>query len=445
MSLTLIIWLLLFAGLAIAAFTRPVYAVSLYMLTFFLSPPFWWWGDSIEGYRWNFISGCILLGVAMMAPKPIVRGPTRTIFLVSLAIIVNATLVNFVLAGNNPASADAYSLLLKFFVLIYAMYRTIRSTQDLQIVMLSILFGAAYIGFEIVVNDRGDIVHNRLEGVGAPGATTANHFASLMVTILPMVAPFFLVGKKWMKILVVCLAPFIVNVVLLCNSRGAFLAAITSAIMFIVAAPKDVRAKAIKTIAVGAIGVFLLLGDVRIVDRFLTTFASAEERDDSSQSRLDFWKAGLAMIGDYPLGAGGHGFKKVHGAKYLRASGVSDVARAVHNGYINEACAWGIQGISLRLFWYFLTICVAVKYIRRECHDDSLEHFQQLTQIALLSGFAAYLVTCLFGDQNTSEWGYWMVAMIVSVVRLEQIVEHNSDFEEEPVNEDTLTTDMLEV
>jgi len=158
LSLTLIIWLLLFAGLAIAAFTRPVYAVSLYMLTFFLSPPFWWWGDPIEGYRWNLISGCILLGVSMMAPKPIVKGHTHTIFLVSLAIIVNATLVNFVLAGNSPESADAYSLLLKFFVLLYAMYRTIRSTQDLQIVMLSILLGAAYIGFEIVVNDRGDIV-----------------------------------------------------------------------------------------------------------------------------------------------------------------------------------------------------------------------------------------------------------------------------------------------
>jgi len=431
MSLTLIIWLLLFAGLAIAAFTRPVYAVSLYMLTFFLSPPFWWWGDPIEGYRWNFISGCILLGVSMMAPKPIVKGRTRTIFLVSLAIIVNATLVNFVLAGNSKESADAYSLLLKFFALTYAMYRTIRSTKDLQIVMLSILLGATYIGFEIVVHDRGDIVQNRLEGVGAPGATTANHFASLMVIILPMVAPFFLVGKTWMKILVVCLAPFIINVVLLCNSRGAFLAAITSAVIFIVTAPKDVRAKAMKTIAVGAFGVFLLLGDVRIVDRFLTVFVSAEERDSSAQSRLDFWKAGLAMIGDYPLGAGGHGFKKVHGVKYLRNSGVSDVARAVHNGYLNEACEWGIQGLIMRLFWFYLVMRLGWSCLRLRS-DEETDRFITLTQIAMLSSLSAFLVTYLFGDQNSSEWGYWIMALVLAVATLH---EHSSTGEEEEDDE----------
>ena len=115
------------------------------------------------------------------------------------------------------------------------------------------------------------------------------------------------------------LAPLIVNVVLLCNSRGAFLAAIVSAVVFIAMSPGRIRSKAVKTVAVGAFGVFLLMGDVRIMDRFLTTFASEEERDSSAQSRLNFAGAGLAMIGDYPLGAGGNGFKKVHGIKYLRS------------------------------------------------------------------------------------------------------------------------------
>jgi len=417
MSLTLIIWLLLFAGLAVAAFTRPVYAVSLYMLTFFLSPPFWWWGDPIEGYRWNFISGFILLGATMITPTPLITNRTKSFFVVSFAIIVNAALVNFFIAGNSEESAESFSLVLKFFLLAYMLFRTIRSKEDLQIVMLSILLGAAYIGFEITINDRGDLVGNRLEGVGAPGATTANHFASLMVTIMPMLAPFFLAGRTWVKILVVCLAPFIVNVVLLCNSRGAFLAAIISGIIFVCCAPKSIRSKAWKTAVFAVFGVFMLLGDARIIDRFVSTFTSTEERDQSAQSRLDFWEAGMGMIADYPLGGGGSGFKKVHGVKYLRASGVSDVARAVHNGYLNEACEWGIQGLMIRLFWFYAVARMVWDGLRRH-QDNSTDLFLLLTQIAMLSSLSAFLVTYIFGDQNSSEWGYWIVALILVVARL---------------------------
>ena len=419
MSLTLVVWGLLFIGLLIAAFKRPAFAVSLYMLTFFLSPGFWWWGDAIKGYRWNLYSGLILLAMSFMVKAPELTGKGRTLFHVSLAMIANATLVNFLLAGNSEVSFESYELFVKFFVLAYLVFRTVRTVDDLQIVMLSILLGAAYIGFECTVNDRGEIVGNRLEGVGAPGAATANHFASLMVTLLPLVAPFFLVGRLWMKVLVVCLAPLIVNVILLCNSRGAFLAAIVSAVVFIAMSPRTIRSKALKTVAVGAFGVFLLMGDARIMDRFFTTFASGEERDSSAQSRLDFAGAGLSMVADFPLGAGGNGFKKVHGLKYLSRDGISEVARAVHNGYLNEACEWGVQGLAMRLFWFLTSLSLAWQYIRnhREASEENL--FPMLTQVALVSGLSAFLVTYMFGDQNSSEWGYWLVALMLTVTTLE--------------------------
>lgn len=429
MSLTLLIWLLLFAGLTLATLTRPVYAVALYMLTFFLSPPFWWWGDLIEPYRWNLISGFILLGAALVSPAPQPTQRVRTVLIVSLAMILNAVFVNFAIAGNSYHSADSFTEFIKFFLLMYMIIRTVRSIDDLQIVMLAILLGAAYIGYEATVNERGKIVQNRLEGVGAPGATTANHFASLMVTVLPLVAPFFLVGRLWQKVLVVCLAPLLVNTILLCNSRGAFLAAIFSAGVFIATAPKEVRSKAWKVVGIGALGVFFMLGDARIIDRFMTTFSSSEERDRSAQSRLDFASAGLAMIADYPLGAGGHGFKKVHGVKYLRAAGASNVARAVHNGYLNEACEWGLQGLLMRLYWFYVTIRIGFAFTRRGQEDLGMDPFLLLTMCALLSGLGAYLVTYLFGDQNSSEWGYWMVALVVAVELIGQALREQAWFE----------------
>ena len=228
MSLTVILWLLLFAGLTLAAFKRPAYAVAGYMLSFFLCPPFWWWGGPIEGIRWNFYSGLILLAVVLLSsPRKIgsLEGNSRRVFLIAVFILANATFVNFALASNTEISTEVYFLLAKFFLLCYLIYASIKSKFDMQIVMMSMILGAAYIGFEVTVNERGELEGNRLEGVGAPGANTANHFASLMVAVLPLVAPFFLVGNIYYKSLAVICAPLIVNVVLLCNSRGAFLAA----------------------------------------------------------------------------------------------------------------------------------------------------------------------------------------------------------------------------
>ncbi len=406
--------MLLFVGLLVAAIKRSVFAVSLYMLTFFLLPAFWWWGDLLAGYRWNFYAGFVLLAASLSTEKRQFAGLAKRLFNVSLAILANVTFVNFVIAGNTDVSFDGYQMVVKFLLLIFLIVRTVRTEGDLKIVMMSILLGASYIGYECAFNDRGDIVKNRLEGVGAPGASTANHFASLMVTILPLVSAFFLVGRMREKVAVILMAPLLVNLVLLCNSRGAFLSAIFSAIILIVFSPRHIRSKAIKVVAVGSLGVFLLLGDTRIIDRFATTFASKEDRDHSAASRLDFWAAGIEMIRDYPLGAGGYGFKKVHGVRYLRKSGASETARAVHNGYINEACQWGLQGLGLRLLWFSLAIIVAVRSIRSLVAAREKNNFLILTQISLLAGLGAFLLGSLFGDVLDAEWGHWMVALIVA-------------------------------
>ena len=430
MSLTLVLWLLLFVWLTLAALNRPVYAVAGYMLSFYLCPRFWWWGDLIEGYRWNFYSGLILLGVVLIsAPRKIssLDLNSRRVFLIAAFILANATFVNYALASKTEISTEAYMLLVKFLLLCYLIYASIKSKFDMQVVMMSIILGAAYIGFEVTVNDRGELQGNRLEGVGAPGASTANHFASLMVTVLPLVASFFLVGNIYHKALAVICAPLIVNVILLCNSRGAFLAAIMSAIVFLAMAPKGVRKKAWIVVIAGAIGTFMLMGDSRILDRFMTTFAAQEERDNSAQSRIELIKAGADMIFDHPLGAGGDSFKKVHGVKYLRRHGISDNAKAIHNGYLNETCDWGIQGSLLRLAFFGFTIFATWQHLKASPIDPEFE-FERLAACSFLSGIAALLVTSLFGDHLDSEWGLWMVALMIAYMAITPI-DHNGDDE----------------
>ena len=424
MNLTLLVWLVLLVLLVVLSFKRPAYGVALYMLIFFAEPDLWWWGKVIGGYRWSLYGGIALL-VAVIVSRLLGsqgapsgnRRPGRFLGWVAVAMLVNATLVHLLLAPNTAISSGPYWQLAKFVLLFFLISAAIRTREDLRIVLLSIVLGAGYIGYECTVNDRGHLRGDRLEGVGAPGATGANQLASLMVTVLPITGAFFLAGKRWEKLLMLPIAPFILNVVILCNSRGAFLSLIVSVVILLFFAPPRVRKRVLKLVCLGAVATWLLLGDPRIVERFMTTFAAKEERGGSAEHRLDYWLAGLRMLGDHPFGTGGDGFKRVYGPHYIAAvNGQNFRSRSVHNGYINEACNWGIQGIFLQML--FMMGGLAVLWRMARSYKTVGDRFSRILGIVLFVGMIGFLGECMFGSFLDAEWGYWCVALAVSHARV---------------------------
>lgn len=423
MSLTLLVWFAVFGILALLAFRRPAWGVSLYMLTFFACPPFWWWGAPVEGYRWSLYGGIALLASVLLSggfrrqEESDESWPQlRRVSVLALVIVANATAIHFIVAGGSETSAVAYFLVAKFVLLFFMMVAAGRTEADFRIILLSIILGAAYIGYEATLNDRGRVNGNRLEGIGAPGAAASNECASLMVTVLPLAGAAFMASSGKAKLIPLLAAPLILNVVLLCNSRGAFLAGIVSAIVFLSVSPRATRRRAYKLVALGLVALYLLLGDARIVERFSTVFADQEERDSSAANRLMYWGIGLSMVADYPIGAGGHGFNKVHGSKYLAREGLYFEARSVHCGFINEACEWGLQGLALRVA-LFVVSWTCLRRTIRIC-DDEGEHPRAILGAGIAASMAAFLVTCAFGDFLDAEWGYWLIALSVIHARL---------------------------
>jgi len=419
------IWLSLFAILTVLAFTRPAYGISLYMLSYFAAPMLWWWGKlSIGGFRWNLLSSLILAAAAIAGGfvNPSKGGyaaeskKVKFMCWMMVGIAVNATFVHFVFAPNRSYSAICYELLVKYVVLFFLMIIATRSVKDFRIVLLSILLGASYIGYEVTFNNRGKIRKNRLEGVGAPGASQANELASLMVTILPLTGVFLLSDRWREKIITVPIGGLLVNVILLCNSRGAFLSCIGSAAVFLVVTPAKQRKAAIGIVMLGSLGTWMLMGDTRIVDRFMTIFASEEDRDDSAAGRIDYWKAGLKVIGEHPMGTGGKGFNKIYGPPAIRAITNKDFdSRSVHNGYICEACEWGIQGGLMRLAFIFTAMSLMFE-TSRQCSRRN-DAMGSVLGAAFISGTVAFLITSFFGDYVDNEWGYWVGALSVAYGR----------------------------
>lgn len=414
MSATAILWGLIAATLLLVSLHRPAYAVAFYMLTFFAAPNLWWWGKALPDLRYAIIAGLVLLVAVLLRPRGNAETPYRfgAVHVVAILMAANATFVHFLLASVPAVSLDNYVQLLKLVLLFFLIWRAIQERTDFRIVIMSLALGAAYIGYEVTINHRGSFTGSRLEGVGAPGADTSNGLACLFVTVLPLVGSLLIHSGKRHKLAAVVAAPLALNVVLLCNSRGAFLALIGSALSFLLLARGRARKDAIKALALGAVALFLLLGDPKILDRFATTFAGSEDRDASAASRMDFWRAGLKMIGDFPLGDGGNSFKTVRGSYYIsQVTGNEAIDRALHNGYLTEATEWGLQGLLLRLIFIAAAASAAYKTIRR-CLTESRSQ-DALVGVCLVAGLVGYLIANMFGSYILSEWGYWMVALLI--------------------------------
>jgi O-antigen ligase len=427
MSLTVLAWVASAISLIVLSFRRPAYAVGLYMLTFFAAPQLWWWGRQLPHFRYAIIAGIVLIAAVALSssasdsPDKEEQRWTRVDW-AALGIALNATFVHLFIASTPSVSLNDYVELMKFVLLFFLISRAIHDRADFRVVILSIALAAAYIGYEVTINGRGDFNGSRLEGVGAPGADTSNGLASVMLLTLPLIGSLVIFGKGYQKAIAVVSAPLVLNVVLLCNSRGAFLGLVGGGLMYVYLARGASRKQALKVLALGAVALYLLLGDPDIMNRFMTTFAGSEDMDRSASSRLQFWKAGLMMLADYPLGDGGGAFKFVQGKKYLTAvMGDNAQERALHNGYLTEATSWGVQGLVLRLI-FISAAALAAYRTSRKCQEEGRVADALLGNCCLVA-LTAFLISSVFGSYIQSEWSYWIEAVLIGYSRVYKVPE----------------------
>jgi len=439
MSITALVWLCIIGGLAVLAVVRASYGAALYLVTFFMFPSFWWWGQDLPDLRWNLLAGVVLViaaAIGKLRADPDAPPARESMILIAIAaaMLINAGLVHLIMAPNASISLEGLTLYAKFVLLFVLFQAVVQSPRDMRILIWAMALGAAYIGYEVTINDRGSLTGSRLEGIGAAGVGNANQLASLMVAVLPLVGALFFIGNKWEKVLAAVAAGFILNVVILCNSRGAFLSLILAAAVFLLVSTGRARKTALRALALGGVAALLLLGDPDIVNRFMTTFSSAEERDSSASQRIDFWKAGFRMIADHPLGAGGFAFSKVYSGRYLKAVGVDLESRAVHNGFINEMSEWGVQGLLLHLCFIGFALLIARRAVQHQGRHGEPAH--GVLGAAVVAATAGFLGTCMFGDFMDEEWGYWLVALMAGYSRVcaaDAAHERTSSLQQQPL------------
>lgn len=425
MSAQLVLWCLLFPVLALLAFLRPIWGFSLYCLTNFGNVSFWWWGEPLREFRLTLVAGILFLIAVLVARRSAeadtgVRSVFRRTSVVCALILANATAVHFLLGANPEASLEQYGLLAKHTLLLLLIVAAVRTENDFDVLALTLVAGLAYLGWQVTIMGEGSYIHGRLENVGLPGASESDALSAVVGAIIPLAGGYLIVGRGWRRLLGGIGAATGVAILVGCNTRATLVGLIVGAFVLVAASREKPRKLALLGVGLG-LTACLLLAEDRITSRFMTTFAAAEERDESAASRLLLWKAGLRMAAEYPLGRGGGGFKftdtgAVYRAEIQDQAGFGSLALSVHNGYINEACEWGVQGFVLKMLLITMSVISLYRASRYQtrCGDVNAAFLG----CCILAGISVVAVVSVTVSLLNYEIVYWMVAVAAAYSRV---------------------------
>ncbi|REJ64755.1 MAG: O-antigen ligase domain-containing protein [Planctomycetota bacterium] len=422
------LYVLLSGILILKATQRPIWGTGYYMLNFFAQPDYWAWGAPLTNpgvLRWSLYSSLYLLFVTLLQPsatrfKSDPDSKRASGFFV--AMLINALFVHIAFAYVPEKSWEMWTLMGKYAVFYFLALATIRSARDFTWFLGFFALGLAYWGFEgkfVGVT----LISGRLEKFGGPGCSNSNELASITATLLPLMGALIIMVRGIRRVIVAFGTALALNILMLANSRGGFVGLLVGAVTIPVVSTGRVRELALKGMALGALGAFLLAGNPEILTRFLSTFYS--DSSARGQSALDeanketrkvFWKAGLNMLADNPLGSGGAAFKSGKGNPYIAKQGLNDENRSCHQGFIVEAMSWGVQGLILRMG---LVICAGLAALKTSRFRMELGDYNTAFAGACICGsFATVLVTSLFGDFLQMEWAIWICIVAVGYAKI---------------------------
>ncbi|MEK6247909.1 MAG: O-antigen ligase family protein [Planctomycetales bacterium] len=422
-NLELALYCLLSVSLLMMAFQRPIWAVAFYLLNYFAQPPYWPWGGPLPlSMRWSLFAGFVLLSaIALRGRRSELRSDSdqSRITWCILLMLANATVVHYAMARYVDESFDVYIEMVKFVVLFFLIVAAVTSRRDFFLFVWFLAIGLGYWGFEAWIRGEAVLDQGRLENFGGPGCDNSNELASITVTLLAIIGGMVFVVKGMKKLVITGCTIFGLNIMMLCNSRGGFASLIAVGLTVPMVASGKARRLAVRGLLLGTVAVLLLAGNPEIMDRFfssLQTRAEAERKGMRAvidvvnvESRIEMWDAGFDLVSDHPFGNGGEAFNSDFGNEYLIKNRSLWRYRSVHQGFIDEAIEWGLQGLVLRMALIAAAVCCAYRtmHFRRRIGDEQMALFGA----CLIGGFSGWLASCLFGEFMHLEWGYWLLAL----------------------------------
>jgi len=444
MSGTSLLFLLTYiAGLISSLIINGAWSFYVYQIVYFSNPLSRWWGTQIPDLPYSFVT-VLFMGICWLYAS-FVLGVKNAVFKVPITKwLVIITLLYCVV--QFYAIAKDYHWIavvdyIKLVAVLFLAYNLIDTPKKLEIAIWMYLIGCTYIGWEAYSVGRN--ADGRVEGIGTVDSPDANGFAAAIAPAVCFVLYFIAIAPMRYKILAAIMGVWIVNGLVLINSRGAFLGVVAGCglllfyLLFSVSQSTKQRLLAL-CIVLGGLGGALYLTDDVFWER-MNTLTELEDESKSGSHRYRMWLSAIDLAEDYPGGVGARGFQTLSPI-YVDPSLFSrgQTQKAVHSSWFQVLSELGWLGF----FCFLLMIFSCFKTVRRTrvvlaSRDDMKPYF---LIVAVEGAFITYLVSGTFIDQARAQILYWMILFIACAYNIYVVknmgIEKSADndgAEDEPV------------
>ncbi|WP_182870596.1 O-antigen ligase family protein [Rhodopirellula sp. JC639] len=424
MGIRTLLWAGFFFGTCIAAFANPIWGLIGYIGHYTVGPESQWWALPVNslGLRYSFtLAGCTAIGIFLHRMKSTFRGGLlhnqQKLILVFLGIVWMTTLISPETVGRYTSVDHPSVKLTKVVIFCFMLCHVATTLKDFNRVLMILVIGAFVLGQKAYEMPRSAFIGGRLEGVGGPDFAESNFFAAFLVGVLPIIGVQFFRATGYVKLVCLVSGVFVTNAIVLARSRGAFLALAATAIVAVFYAPKHLRNKIYLGLILAAIGAFRL-ADEQFLERMTTIFVSAEDRDSSSDMRLEAWKAGLRMVQNHPLGIGtGNWYQQI--PRYAPDLGGLDS----HSTYVKLLAEQGFLG-AIVFGSILLSAFFTLRRVRRRAINlpPELSMDFQMLSLGLTLSMVGFFLCCGLITLLYMEALWWFLVLPIC---LERTLDHS--------------------
>jgi putative inorganic carbon (hco3(-)) transporter len=272
------------AGLgSLAALRKPMIGLFIYVGFAVLRPQgIWGWAGDLSGIS-------LIVGIATLIGWLLKGFGSRRLgggkwIVIALGVFFAWAAFSATQATDTDVAYDSLITMAKF-VMPFLIGVTVLETEEHSRWMLwVIVLAQGYVGFEM---NLAYLKGYNLAGEGFAGMDNNCFGVALVSTVGPAIALVLGAKKWWERVFGTLAAALMLHTILLTFSRGALLGVLVVGVTAFILMPK--RPKYIATLALALIVAVRFTGP-QLAERYSSAFASADERDASSESRIDLWR-----------------------------------------------------------------------------------------------------------------------------------------------------------
>jgi hypothetical protein len=436
----LLFLLLFFGGLIGAFFASPVFAVVLYQLVYFMNPESRWWASGIPSISYSFITVIVmivslLIHYSKLSQQTKWREQPVFKWIVLLLLIYYMTGFFAILPSVHYQFCFEF---LKLVVILFVVYKIIGKPSTFDAVVWAYIIGAAYIGYYAGFVGRNSA--GRVEGIGMiDTGGDSNLTAAALVPAIVMLLYYVWLGSFKIRLLCVICAAFVVNGLIMINSRGSFIGCVVGGSIFLGYMIFSKWQKPGQRVTAYGIILFGLIGALSLTDASfwerMSTLKAVEDGDASGSHRIDFWLATFDVMRDHPMGVGISGFEAVSRFYLPQHYFETLEAKAVHSSWfqlLNEAGWFGLACFGILLVALLKQLNATKKFLLS--HNLTERYFHVLS---LEAGFIGYLGAATFINRIRAEALWWCILFLMIATNIYYLQYKNGHKKIESLKDET--------